>query len=143
MQLADLEGTRVEARIVDGDIRADDIRSDEVRLSATTGAVVLLGLLRPRAHYDLHSYSGEVRLAVAGAPVGFDLRASSPFAIVSAIPLQTLWQKGDRMRAVAAATRGRAERGQVLPDVRPVVELGSSLGRVVLEVAALPPPSSR
>ncbi|MES1206931.1 MAG: DUF4097 family beta strand repeat-containing protein [Pseudomonadota bacterium] len=68
MRLEHLVGARVAARVVDGDIHARDIRSNEVRLSTTTGAVVLFGLLRPRAHYDLRSYSGEVRLEVVPPP---------------------------------------------------------------------------
>ncbi len=139
MRLEGLLGARVAARVVDGDIHAEDIRSDDVRLSATTGAVVLVGLLRPRAHYDLRSYSGEVRLALIAAPVGevppgFELRVRSPSPIVSSIPLRTVWQKGNRMRAIAMlGGGGRAGGGGV--DQRPVVELGSVLGRVVLTSA--------
>jgi hypothetical protein len=133
MRLERLDGARVEARVVDGDISAEDIRSDQVRLSATTGAVILVGLLRPHAHYDLRSYSGEVRLEVAstaqGLPVGFELHVRSPSPINSAIPLRTLWQKGDRLRAIALPAGARTVAGS--PE-RPVVELSSVLGRVVL-----------
>ena len=135
MQLDGLGGTRVEARVVDGDIRADDIRSDEVRLSATTGAVVLFGVLRPQGHYDLRSYGGEVRVAVVGAPAGFELRARSPVPVVSSIPLTTLWQKGDRLRAVT--TTVAAVHGPNATDHRPVVELSSVLGRVVVDSTPL------
>jgi len=135
MQLDRLGGTRVEARVVDGDIRADDIRADEVRLSATTGAVVLFGVLRPQGHYDLRSYGGEVRVAVVGAPAGFELRARSPVPVVSSIPLATLWQKGDRLRAVT--TTVAAVHGANAADHRPVVELSSVLGRVVVDSAPL------
>jgi Putative adhesin len=133
MQLDRLVGAHVEARVVDGDIHAEDIRSAEVRLSATTGAVVLVGLLRPNAHYDLRSYSGEVRLDILGAPTVFELRARSPVPIVSAIPLRTLWQKGDRLRAVAMAFGARPAAADA-PE-RPVVELSSVLGRVLLTSA--------
>ncbi len=135
MQLDRLGGTRVEARVVDGDIRADDIRSDEVRLSATTGAVVLFGVLRPGGHYDLRSYGGEVRVAVVAAPAGFELRARSPVPISSSIALATLWQKGDRLRAVTpelAAGQGGANMGR-----RPIVELSSVLGRVIVDSTPL------
>jgi hypothetical protein len=135
MQLEHLAGARVEARVVDGDIHGEDVRSDEVRLSATTGAVILLGMLRPRAHYDLRSYSGEVRLAVVAAPAGFELRTRSPAPIASVIPLRTLWRDGDRMRAMAVAIgpRTAGDKGQE----HAVVELSSVLGRVVLETAPL------
>ena len=135
MQLDRLVGTRVEARVVDGDIQADDIRSDVVRLSATTGAVVLLGVLRPRAHYDLRSYSGEVRLSVVGAPAGFELRARSPVPVASTIALTTLWQKGDRSRAVTRESTTRFDGPN--SGGRPIVELSSVLGRVVVESAHL------
>jgi hypothetical protein len=142
MHLDRLGGTRVEARVVDGDIRADDLRSDDVRLSATTGAVVLFGVLRPHAHYDLRSYGGEVRLAVVGAPAGFELRARSSVPVVSAIPLATLWQKGDRMRAVTASAGARG--GMTTTSTaatgtsgRPIVELSSVLGRVVVDSVPL------
>ena len=132
MQLDRLAGTRVEARVVDGDIQADDVRSDVVRLSATTGAVVLLGVLRPHAHYDLRSYSGEVRLSVVGAPSGFELRTRSPVPVKTSLALTTLWQKGDRTRAVTPARADPASAAG-----RPIVELSSVLGRVVIESAHL------
>lgn len=136
MQLERLAGARVEARVVDGDIRAEDIRSDEVRLSATTGQVILVGVLRPRAHYDLRSYGGDVHLAIIGAPSGFELRARSPLPITStSIKLRTLWREGDRLRAAAPpmGASTAAERAQT----RPIVELSSLQGRVVLEPAPL------
>jgi len=139
MHLDRLAGTRVEARVVDGDIRAEDLRSDDVRLSATTGAVVLFGVLRPHAHYDLRSYGGEVRVAVVGAPAGFELRARSSVPVVSAIPLATIWQKGDRMRAVTASSAARmtSTASAATAASRPVVELSSVLGRVVVESVPL------
>ena len=134
MQIERLEGARLEARVVDGDIRAEDIRSDEVRLGATTGEVVLVGLIQPRARYDLRSYEGAVKLIVAGAPRGFELRARSPQPIASALPLQMLWQRGDRMRATVAPVGAHGEAGTPSRG-RPVIELSSVLGRVVLETA--------
>lgn len=133
VDLQRIVGARVEARVVDGDIRAEDIRAKEVRLATTTGQVILLGVLRPRTHYDLRSYSGEVRVALLGTPsppVGFELRTRSPVPIVSEIPLRTVWQKGERLRAIAAAAGGRAV--AVADAERPIVELASVLGRVFL-----------
>jgi len=143
MRLEGVAGARVEARIVDGDIRADDIRSHEVRLSATTGQVVLLGLLQPRAHYDLRSYSGEVRVALVtlppgNVPLGFELHVRSPVPIASTIPLRTLWRQGNRLRAIATPAGAHPDPGRTTAGntaERPVVELSSVLGRVVLTAA--------
>ncbi|MEO8214803.1 MAG: hypothetical protein ABI560_16500 [Myxococcales bacterium] len=159
MRLERVEGSRLEARVVDGDIRAVDIGSREVRLLATTGQVVLLGVLRPGAHYDLRSYSGEVRLALlavppASAATAFELRVRSPVPVNSSIPLRPLSRQGDRMRAIATLAQVRPLSGlrmrQRTTGVRvaagsaaagspveyPVVELTSVLGRVVLTSAA-------
>src|SRR5256885_1152209 len=45
MDLRNLGGGRVDARVVDGTIRAEDLRSGFVRLVTTTGQIVLLGVL--------------------------------------------------------------------------------------------------
>ncbi len=138
MRLEGVAGTRVEARVVDGQIHAADIRAHEVRLSATTGEVVLLGFLQPGAHYDLRSYSGEVRLALVPLPSGvagspFELHVRAPAPVVSRIPLRVLWRQGDRLRAVATPAGVRLASGGGAE--RPVVELSSVLGRVVLTAA--------
>jgi hypothetical protein len=138
VRLEGIAGTRVDARVVDGDIHAVDIRSHEVRLSATTGEVVLLGLLQPSAHYDLRSYSGQVRLALVPVPPGapgssFELHVRSPKPIASAIPLRTLWRQGDRSWSMATPPGARLASGTAAD--RPVVELSSVLGRVVLTAA--------
>src|SRR5215831_17917643 len=49
MDLRNLGGGRVDARVVDGTIRAEDVHSGFVRLVTTTGQIVLLGVLRPGA----------------------------------------------------------------------------------------------
>jgi len=140
MHLERLGGTRVEARIVDGDIRAEDIRSDEVQLASTTGEVVLIGGLRPYAHYDLRSYKGDVRLNVLAAAMGFELRARSASPLVSTLNLQTLGRQGTRTRALMAPIVGagtkrdpRVPRGDDGISPRPIVELTSVMGRVVVE----------
>ena len=133
MRLDGVGGSRVEARIVDGDIRAEDIRSDDVRLASTTGTVVLLGIIRPHAHYDLRSYQGDVRLGVAGAPAGFELRARSGLTLSSVVNLRTLWRQADRMRAVASPVGSPAAAVSPDPTARPIVELTSVLGRVVVD----------
>ncbi|HEX2656622.1 MAG TPA: hypothetical protein VHU40_00050, partial [Polyangia bacterium] len=72
------------------------------------------------------------RLAVVGAPAGFELRTRSPVPVKTALALTTLWQQGDRTRAVSPA---RSEPGSAAG--RPIVELSSVLGRVVVESAHL------
>ena len=66
MDLRNLGGGRVDARVVDGSIRAEDLRSGLVRLVTTTGQIVLLGVIRPGSHYDLRSYAGDVRVVPTG-----------------------------------------------------------------------------
>jgi hypothetical protein len=80
-------------------------------------------------------------VAVTGAPSGFELRARSPVPVVSAFPLQVLQRHGDRLRAAVAPSG--AARGAAAGDgrSRPLVELRSVLGRVVLEAALAGPGS--
>ncbi len=66
MDLKDLGGGRVDARLVDGNIHAEDIRDDFVRLVTTSGQIVLIGMIRPAAHYDLRSYAGDVPFPAGG-----------------------------------------------------------------------------
>ena len=66
MDLRNLGGGRVDAHVVDGSIRAEDLRSGLVRLVTTTGQIVLIGMIRPGAHYDLRSYAGDVRVIPTG-----------------------------------------------------------------------------
>jgi hypothetical protein len=140
MDLRGLAGGRLDARLVDGNIRAEDVRSDWVRLTTTTGEIVFVGLLRPRAHYELRTYAGDVRVipvAVAPtaggspeAPGGFELRSRSPHPVQAAIPMRTVWRQGDRARAIhvsgaVAPGRQRAENA--------LVEISSVLGRVMIQ----------
>jgi hypothetical protein len=141
MRLDRVGGERVEVRIVDGDIRAEDLRSDQVRLASTLGDVVLVGIIRPHGHYDLRSYEGEVRLGVTGAPAGFELRARSGQTMSSLLALKTTWRQGDRIRALVEAVPGSRDRTGAPTDgrvsdgsiARPIVELTSVIGRVVID----------
>ena len=142
MRLERVGGERVEARIVDGDIRAEDLRSDQVHLASTLGDVVLVGIIRPHGHYDLRSYEGEVRLGVTGAPAGFELRARSGQTMSSLLALKTTWRQGDRLRGlveavpVAGATgahaarpgAGAAPNGARVADAFWAVESGAGTG---------------
>ena len=96
MDLHAVGGGRLDARMVDGSIRAEDIRSAMVRLTTTTGQIVFIGLLRPSAHYDLRSYAGDIRVIPVVDPAGFELRSRSAFPVESGIAMRTLWRQGKR-----------------------------------------------
>jgi hypothetical protein len=132
MDLKDLAGGRVDARLVDGNIRAEDIRDDFVRLMTTTGQIVLIGMIRPAAHYDLRSYAGDVRFQPIGDPGPFELRARSATPLASAIPLHGSRRDGEWLRADYLGRRPTAQRRAAL------VELSSTLGGVVIEIKLRP-----
>ena len=68
-----------------------------------------------------------------GGATGFELRTRSPVPVKSSMALTTLWQKGDRARSVTPPARSDL----TSPPGRPIVELSSVLGRVVIESAHL------
>jgi hypothetical protein len=125
MDLRGLGGGRVDARLVDGSIRAEDVRSGWVRLTTTTGEIVLLGPIHPGAHYDLRSYTGDVRLLAVGEPAPFALRARSGSPIASTLPLRFGRRQGEWL--LAQYTPHRA------PAREALVEMSSVLGRVIIQ----------
>jgi len=122
-------GGRLDARMVDGSIRAEDVRSALVRLTTTTGEIVFVGLLRPRAHYDLRSYTGDVRMIPVIDRGGFELHARSAFPVESGLAMRTLWQRGDRLHA-EVLPKGR---GSSAAQAAPLVELTSVFARVIIQ----------
>ena len=110
MDVKDLGGGRVDARVVDGSIHAEDIRDDFVRLVTTTGQIVLIGLIRPAAHYDLRSYAGDVRFLPTGDPAPFELRARSATPLESTVPLHGSRRDGEWLRAEYLGAPARAAR---------------------------------
>jgi hypothetical protein len=126
MDLRDVAGARVDARLVDGSIRAQDVRADFVRLVTTTGEIVLLGMMRPAAHYDLRSYSGDVRVAAGDTP--FELRARSAGPVqAAAVALRNARRDGEWLRAQYLGRRGA-------PRQRPaLLELSSTLAHVLIQ----------
>jgi hypothetical protein len=128
MDLRGVSGGRLDARLVDGRIRAEDVRSALVRLTATTGEIVFIGLFRPGAHYDLRSYGGDVRVMASVGSAPFELRTRSAAPIETGLPLRTLWRQGERLRAVYVSRRPGAS-----PGASALVELSSVLGRVVIQ----------
>jgi len=127
MDLRNLGGGRVDARVVDGTIRAEDLRSGLVRLVTTTGQIVLVGMIRPGAHYDLRSYAGNVRVIPTGE-TPFELRARSATPIDSDVPLRASRREGDWLRA-------RYEGRRAQPRTRTaLLELSSVLGSVDIQI---------
>ena len=123
-------GGRLDARMVDGSIRAEDIRSALVRLTTTTGEIrVHRACLRPAAHYDLRSYTGDVRMIPVIDRGGFELRARSAFPVESGLAMRTLWQRGDRLHA-EVLPKGR---GSSAAQAAPLVELTSVFARVIIQ----------
>jgi hypothetical protein len=127
MDLRSLGGGHVDARLVDGSIRAEDLRSGWVRLTTTTGEIVLLGVIRPSAHYDLRSYGGDVRVLAVGDPAPFELRARSAAPVESSVPLRVLRRQGEWLRAQYAPRR------PPLVAHTALLEMSSVLGRVIIQ----------
>jgi hypothetical protein len=127
MDLRNLGGGRVDAHLVDGSIRAEDLRSGLVRLVTTTGQVVLIGVIRPGAHYDLRSYAGDVRVIPTG-DTSFELRARSATPLATAVPLRASRREGDWLRAEYVARRAPPRTRTAL------LELSSVLGSVNIEI---------
>jgi hypothetical protein len=122
--------------MVDGSIRAEDVRSALVRLTTTTGEIVLVGLLQPAAHYDLRSYTGDVRVVPGIDRVGFrgsarfELRARSSQPIdATGFTMRTLWQRGDRLHAEVMMNKRTGTAAQASP----LVELSSVFGRIMIQ----------
>jgi hypothetical protein len=128
MDLRNLAGGRVDARMVDGSIRAEDLRSGLVRLVTTTGQIVLLGVIRPGSHYDLRSYAGNVRIIPTG-DTAFELRARSATPIDTDVPLRASRRDGDWLRAEYVNRRSPPTRGRPA-----LVELSSVLGVVSIQI---------
>jgi len=130
MSLHAVGGGRLDARMVDGSIRAEDIRSAVVRLTTTTGEIVFIGLLRPAAHYDLRSYAGNIRVVPVVDAAGFELRSRSAFPVESGIAMRTLWRQGEKMRAQTVAV-AVAHHHPAQPPA--LVELSTVLGRLMIQ----------
>ena len=128
MDLRNLGGGRVDAHVVDGTIRAEDLRSGFVKLVTTTGQIVLLGVIRPGAHYDLRSYAGDVRIFPTGEIPAFELRARSATPLQTAVPLRASRREGDWLRTEYAGRRAQPRTRTAL------LELSSVLAGVTIEI---------
>ena len=133
MDLRDVGGGRVDARLVDGSIRAEDVRSGLVRLVTTTGQIVLIGVIRPAAHYDLRSYAGDVRVV----PVGRArlVRAARPLLDARSTPTSRCAARAARASGCGPNTSA----GAPPPATRTaLLELSSALGRVIIQPRTTP-----
>jgi hypothetical protein len=128
MDLRNLGGGRVDARVVDGTIRAEDLRSGMVRLVTTTGQIVLVGMIRPGAHYDLRSYAGDVRVIPTGE-TAFELRARSAVPLETDLPLRASRRDGDWLLAQYQGRRAAPPRARTA-----LLELSSVLGHVNIQI---------
>jgi hypothetical protein len=129
MELRDLAGGHVDAKLVDGSIHAEDVRSGLVRLVTTTGEIVLIGVIRPGAHYDLRSYTGNVRVVSLGEPAAFELRARSSTPVdASGLPLRGSRREGEWLKADYIARRAPIRARPAL------LELSSPLGGVMIQI---------
>jgi len=128
MDLRNIGGGRVDARVVDGTIRAEDLRSGFVRLVTTTGQIVLLGVLRPGGHYDLRSYAGDVRILTTGETPAFELRARSKRPLETDAPLRGSRREGEWLRAEYVGRRPQPHTRSAL------LEVSSVLAGVTLQI---------
>jgi hypothetical protein len=67
---------RVDAGSVSGGITLDDVQCDRVSAKTTSGSVSFVGPLARNGRYELGSFSGDVRLTLAGNS-GFEVEANS------------------------------------------------------------------
>jgi DUF4097 and DUF4098 domain-containing protein YvlB len=67
---------RIDGSSVSGNIKFEDLQCDRVSGQTTSGSVWFSGALARRGHYELHSFSGEVRVVLSGS-TGFEVDATS------------------------------------------------------------------
>jgi len=67
---------RLSGGTVSGDVRLEDIEAEGVTAHSTSGTITFTGTLVRNGRYELKSFSGEVRLALAGS-TGFEIDANS------------------------------------------------------------------
>jgi len=93
-----------------------------------SGQIVLLGVIRPGAHYDLRSYAGDVRVFPSGETPAFELRARSAVPLETDVPLRASRREGDWLRAEYGGRRPQSHTRTAL------LELSSVVGGVTLQI---------
>jgi putative adhesin len=84
-----IKTARLEAGSVSGSLRMEDVQCDRISAHTTSGNVVFSGPIARSGRYELKSFSGEIRIAVAGG-AGFELEANSfSGAVRSDLPITT------------------------------------------------------
>jgi DUF4097 and DUF4098 domain-containing protein YvlB len=76
VRLERVTARRLSIGSVSGNVRLEDVQSDRVDAHTTSGNTTFAGTLAKNGRYELKSFSGEVRIALAGN-TGFELEASS------------------------------------------------------------------
>jgi len=67
---------RIDAGTVSGDVRLDDVQCERISASTTSAGIFFSGTLAKNGRYDLHGFSGDVRLHLSGN-TGFEIDAST------------------------------------------------------------------
>jgi DUF4097 and DUF4098 domain-containing protein YvlB len=67
---------RIDAGSVSGNVKLEDVQCDRAEAHSTSGDITFTGPLARRGRYELKSFSGEVRLAIAGGS-GFEVDATT------------------------------------------------------------------
>jgi DUF4097 and DUF4098 domain-containing protein YvlB len=67
---------RIDAGSVSGHVKLEDVQCDRAEAHSTSGDITFTGTLARRGRYELKSFSGEVRLAIAGGS-GFEVEATT------------------------------------------------------------------
>lgn len=76
VRLRHVAARRVNGGSVSGDIQLQDIDCETVGAHTTSGSITVSGTLARHGHYELKSFSGDVRLTLAGN-TGFEVEANS------------------------------------------------------------------
>ena len=101
-----VKAERLDLSSVSGNIVIEDVQCDRIAGHSTSGNTRFSGQLAKGGRYELKSFSGEVRLVLAGS-TGFEVEAASFSGDVrSDIPLTTHGTEGGRRRRTLSGTFG-------------------------------------
>jgi hypothetical protein len=76
VRLRRVSARRLSGGTVSGNVRLEDVQADTVGAHSTSGTITFAGALARNGRYELKSFSGEVRLTLAGN-TGFEINANS------------------------------------------------------------------
>ncbi len=108
---------RLDGSSVSGNIRVEDAQSERVSAQTTSGSVWFGGTLARSGRYELKSFSGEVRVLLAGT-TGFEVDANSFSGEVRTdLPLQRRGDSEPNRRGRRTTLRGTYGDGAAVLDV--------------------------